>query len=290
MRLCVIGNSHVGMLRAAGRAPEAEGLSLTFFAKAGQGLERARIRGSVIAAIDPELSAAQARFGMPGEVDVADFDAVIFVAGTASVFSAMKILQTCRVSDWPSSKLASAPGEANEPSDRQLVSNSVYSAALADWTRAGVSYQLAQALRAATDVAMFIVPQPYPGAQVLDSHGPRYAAFRRIQADRDGAALAAGLSRALDLAFADIPDIRVLHQPKDTVAHGFLTDAAYTRDAVRVDGDTTQLQSDVLHVGAAFGSRVLARVASALETDVPVAPILRVPARRAMPPPGPAPH
>ena len=100
MKLCVIGNSHVGMLRAAARDLGGDAPEITYFAKAGGGIERASLRGSVIAADDPELRAAQARFDMPASVDVVGFDAVVLVAGTASIYSALRLLQGHRVSCW----------------------------------------------------------------------------------------------------------------------------------------------------------------------------------------------
>ena len=81
----------------------------------------------------------------------------------------------------------------------------------------------------------------------------------------EGAAIAACLARAIDAAFAPIGGVTVLHQPPETVAHGFTTARAYTRDAVRVDGDTAQHAADLLHVGPAFGAQVLARVYAELE-------------------------
>lgn len=256
MKLCVIGNSHVGMLRGAMRHPGAEDVSLTFFAKAGKGIDRATIRGSVISAEDPGLAAAQERFAMPGEIDVDGFDGVIFVAGAASVFHALKIPNRCQVFGWPSQRRMGG--------DLPLISEAAYVAALADQARAGVSYRFAQALRAASNVPMFLVPQPYPNAKVLSSIEPKDLIFRRIQVAGDGPALTAGLARALDLIAGEIDTFTVLHQPEDTVAEGFLTAPVFTRDAVRVDGATPQHGVDLLHVGPAFGSRVLGRVRTAL--------------------------
>ena len=266
MRLCVIGNSHVGMLRAAARDLGAGGPEIGFFSKAGPGLEKATIEGSTIAARDQGLAAAQARFGMPAALDVSAFDAAVFVAGTASVYSALRILQDFRVSGWPScvatreNPVPSGP----EPPHRALVSEPAFVATLADAARAGISHTFATALRRASDVPMFLVPQPYPSELVFETARPRDFGFLRARAKGDGRAIAACLTRAIDEAFGDVGGVCILHQPEDTIAHGFTTARAYARDAVRVDGDTPQHPTDLLHVGPAFGKRVLARVAASL--------------------------
>lgn len=264
MKYCVIGNSHVGMLRAAARLEGADTASITYFAKAGAGLDRATVRGSVIAADDPALAAAQSRFGMPREVDVSQFDAVIFVAGTASVFSALQVLQGFRISGWPSER-GDRAGDAAGPRNRRLLSNAAYVDVLVDRTRSGVSYQFARALRPATERPMFVVPQPYPSERILEMDGPQGVGPRRVLSDGDGAALTAGLVRAVQRAFDEIEAVSVLAQPEDTVVHGFLTARGFGRDAVRVDGNTPQDQMDFLHVGPAFGLRVLERVRRGLE-------------------------
>lgn len=278
MKICVIGNSHVGMLRAAVRELGPEGPDLTFFAKAGDGLENATIRGSVIAARDRDLRAAQARFGMPEEVDVARFDAILLVAGTASIYSALRILQECRVSGWPSCatrrELIIGPdtigpdtiGPDTAPQDKPLVSEPAFVAALADQARAGVSFRFARAFRRAGDVPIFLVPQPYPSERVFESTRPREYGFHRVRANGDGAALSTCLARAIDQAFGGIGNLTILHQPADTIAHGFTTARAFTRDAVRVDGHTAQHATDLLHVGPAFGKQVLSRVIAGLRT------------------------
>ena len=262
MKLCVIGNSHVGMLRAAVRLLEPDSPEITFFAKAGAGLENATLDGSVISARDPDLRRAQARFGMPEAVDTAAYDAVILVAGTASIYSALAILQDHRVSGWPSCAAHTDPDQSPQ---KALISEAAFTAALTDLARAGVSHRYAQALRQASDVPIFLVPQPYPSERVFDSDRPREFGFQRARRHGEGAAIAACLARAIDAAFAPIGGVTVLHQPPETVAHGFTTARAYTRDAVRVDGDTAQHAADLLHVGPAFGAQVLARVYAELE-------------------------
>lgn len=262
MKLCVIGNSHVGMLRAAARMLDPDRPEITFFAKAGSGIETATIEGSVISARDPDLRRAQARFGMPEAVDTAAYDAVILVAGTASIYSALAILQDHSVSGWPSCA-ADLPG-APKP-DKALISEAAFTAALTDIARAGVSHRFARAFRRAGEVPIFLVPQPYPSERVFDSDRPREYGFQRARRHGEGPAIAACLASAIDVAFAPIGGVTVLHQPPETVAHGFTTARAYSRDAVRVDGDTAQHAADLLHVGPSFGAQVLARVYAGLE-------------------------
>jgi len=270
MKLCVIGNSHVGMLRAAARKLGPDGPEITFFAKAGTGIELATVQGSKIAARHRELRAAQARFSMPEQVNVAEFDATILVAGTASVYTALRILQDVRVSGWRScpTTIQRPNTGSQKPAKKALISEPAFVAALADQTRAGVSFRFAEAFRRACNVPIFIVPQPYPSERVFESARPREYGFLRARRNGDGKEISACLARAIDRTFAEISNVTILHQPADTVAHGFTTARAFSRDAVRVDGDTAQPEADLLHVGPAYGKRVLARVTASLQAGL----------------------
>ena len=110
---------------------------------------------------------------------------------------------------------------------------------------------------------IFVVPQPYPNERVFDAAG-------RLRHQRAGAMKGRHrpVNTAIDRAFAEIGSVEVLHQPADTVAHGFTTARAFSRDAVRVDGDTAQHAEDLLHVGAAYGARVLERVYAGLRHGI----------------------
>lgn len=267
MKLCVIGNSHVGMIRAALNEPQGHVPDCTFFAKAGNGIERAAIHRTVISAEDPELREAQARFGMPRAIDVAQFDAALIVAGTASIYTALTFLQDHRVSGWASSIPGQSSAAQGAPA-RPLISEPAFTAALADQARTGYAFRFAQAFRNACDTPLIIVPQPFPSARVFESYAPREYGFHRARRHGEGPAVARSLGRAIDKAFLGLGNVTVLHQPADTVAHGFTTARAFTRDAVRVDGQTAQHPDDLLHVGPAFGTQVLARAVAALETGV----------------------
>lgn len=263
MKLCVIGSSHVAMLMLAERDAPTPGLDLTFYAAPSGGVEAAELDGTTLRAVTPELRARLDMTGAPHAVDLNDFDAVVFVGETVSVFSAVALVRQANVSDWPSAApLIAAAGEPFAPVlKRPLLTRAAYVAALAGAAREKLTYRLARALRERSDVPIAVVPQPYPAERVLEGNAP---VVRRIHRDGDGASLATCLAEAHEAAFAGIDRLHIVSQPPETVTGDFLTHDAFARHAMRLSLQQRQPKDDVLHMGGAYGRLALDAVLAAL--------------------------
>ncbi|MGR3320364.1 MAG: hypothetical protein ACU0DK_00350 [Pseudooceanicola sp.] len=265
MKLCLIGNSHVAMLMLAHRdAALAREVSLTCFAKPSGGPDSAVLDGTRIAAPDADLRARLDSLGTPHELDLADFDAVVFVGETISVFSAVAMVRKHLVSDWPSAReRITAEGDPlTPPPKRALMSPAALHAGLVMANRAKLTYRLAARLRDATDMPLIVLPQPYPAARITGQKA-KYPMFHRIAKSGDGPALAAALTAAQADSFAGIRDITLLSQPRETIEAGFLTRNVFARGASRLSMKDTLPEDDVLHAGAEYGGLMLRRILAA---------------------------
>ena len=104
MKLCVIGNSHAGMLAAAFRDAPPEGVDVTFFARQGKGLDQVRLRAGELRMPNREARKAMGRMGMPGRIRVNAFDAFVIVGMTATVFALAPMVSGHAVLGWPSTQ------------------------------------------------------------------------------------------------------------------------------------------------------------------------------------------
>ena len=261
MKLCVIGNSHAGMLVHASRAAVPDGLDLTFFARQGRGPEGARIRGTELRAVRRDLRKNLAKLGMPEAVNLPDFDAFVIVAMSATMFSLGPMLSGHSVFSWDSTQreLEKTGGLNGRP----LVSEAALLAALRAEIEDNLAYSMIGRLRKVSAAPVLIVPQPYPSAEVLEQTD-RFKMFRQIQRRNDGADAARVLRTAHEQAFGALANVQVLTQPDTTVAHGFLTDADFTRGAGRLNADGRQNETDILHANAQYGGLVLDQIAQNL--------------------------
>lgn len=261
MKLCVIGNSHAGMLVHASRAAPPDGMDLTFFARQGRGPEGARIRGTELRAVRRDLRKNLAKLGMPEAVNLPDFDAFIIVAMSATMFTLGPMLSGHSVFSWQSTQreLQDAGGLNGRP----LVSEPALLAALNAEIEASLALAMIGRLRKVSGAPVLIVPQPYPSAVVLEQ-ADRFRMFRQIKRRNDGADAARVLRSAHERVFGVLANVQVLAQPETTVAHGFLTHTDYTRGAGRLNAGGRQNETDILHANARYGALVLDQIVQSL--------------------------
>lgn len=257
MRLCIIGNSHAGMLVQAARDAPPEGVELTFFARAGRGPEGVRVRNGQLRAANREFRKSLARLGMPAAVDLAAQDAFLLVGMTATVFSLLPMLQTHRVFGWP----------ADETDvERALVSEPALEAEAVAAIQAGLAADLLGKIRRASQAPVLLVAQPAPTEDALEA-GARQSGLRRLHRRGQGAAVAALLARAHRRAFDGTPGVHLLAQPEATLAHGFLTRAEFMRGAGRLNPGGRQPEADILHANALYGALVLEQAVAAARRE-----------------------
>lgn len=260
MMLCVIGNSHAGMIVAAHRDGVWPGCDLQLFAKPSMEPGEVTIDGTVISAATEAFRARLDDMGMPHSADLTTFDAILMVGMTASIFTVANVLQNHDVYGLKSTRL---PEEG--PAERGILSAAAFGAILTDAVRDGLTWQIAST---AGDhhPPIFVLPQPYPSANVLNIKR-KLGVVKRLHRKEDGPAIAEFLTRAHDAAFSELPNVRVMRQPEQTIAHGFLTDTAFTRGSVRLNIDMAHRKDDILHANAAFGALCLEELAQAMSGE-----------------------
>ena len=263
MKLCVIGNSHAGMLVHASRAKPSEHMNLTFFARQGKGPEGARIRGTELRAIRRDLRKNLTKMGMPEAVNLPDYDGIVLVAMTATMFSLGPMLSSHSVFSWASTQ--GAIDAAGGKLERPLVSEAALNSALRAEIEDNLAHTMIGRVRKVTDAPIILVPQPHPSEHVLDATD-RFGMFRQIVRRGDGEDAARLLNGAHEKTFGSFAGVYPLVQPEETIAHGCLTRTEFTRGAGRLNVDGRQNETDILHANARYGAIVLDQVARQMQS------------------------
>lgn len=259
MKLAVIGNSHVGMIRAASRDPAFSEHEFHWMAKAGPGSDLFQVKGSRIFTRNARLRTQLARLGMADTLDLAEFDAVVFVANTLSPFDLASVARSHVVADWLSGTDAHAwIDPANRAVDRpHFLSGAALMAHLAQVVRSATTHRLISGLSLAREIPIHVVPQPFPSETLLQPGTEKHPIFRKIARWNIFAPMADALRAAHEEAFS-VPRIATVHhQPADTIAQGLFTSLPYARGSVRLHTEQTHGSSDVLHANATYGARIL---------------------------------
>ena len=259
MKLCVIGNSHLGMLAAAYLEARPRNLQLTFWGKPKLQVTDFCLTGMELCAEDPMLKTRLRSMHAPDNLKLSDFDAIVFVAMTASMFTAARLLSTHRIFGWPEAERSMRTNTGSGPFDYPLLTASALRSSLIAGIKDNVAYQVSEEIRQQSDLPIIFVEQPYPSERLLKIDG-RHKTLKRVQEFGQGRLLAKALNRALQEATGDLAQVSFIGQPQRTVVHGFLTRDRFTREAVRFDPQIKQHEQDILHTNIAFGHIVLRRI------------------------------
>lgn len=263
MRVCVIGNSHVGMLiKSLAETPQ-DDLTCHFFAAPGAGPDVFAITpAGVLSTDDPALVKQFATFRMSTAVDLAACDLIVVVAMMASLFQIKPLLGDHVIHGWPGSRAALRNGKSG------LLSEPALCAGLVERIRAGLSYRYVTAIRAVQSTPILVVREPAPSATLLDVPG-KHPFLKRAAASGDALACQAVLTRAHLAAFAGTDNLTILDQPAQTLTPQGLTEHGFTAGAVRLDTRFAQPGSDVLHANATYGSLIWAQIRTAAAAQLP---------------------
>lgn len=243
--ICVIGNSHAGMMIAAANTSLVD---LSVAAKPGLEYDELHIENGKITSNDSGLTKMMSRFDFEDQSAISEFDAFVIVAMNASAFSAVRLLQDhdlC-LQNGENEKL-----RARKP--RPYLSRHAYSECLIEYNKASASWKFARDLREHTDAPIFMVPQPHPSASILTEKSA-YSVFQRMNQRNLGTTIISTHDDARFQSFKEIGGITVYCQPESSLQSGFLTRPEYTRNALRLDGKSEQSEEDVLHANAKLGA------------------------------------
>lgn len=259
MRACVLGNSHLGMLAAAFNEAPPENTELVFCGKPGLVSSDFDLKGTILSAGTAGLRDHFEKLNTPEHLALSEFDMIVFVGLTASVYDVSGLVSAHRVSGWPRTEELLRKNDGNNSDSLPLLTQSALLDSLIEITKTRTTFELLRRLREVTDIPAFIVPQPYPSTRVLRP-GNKHPTFKRIYRDGDGAHAVAALVQSYETAFGGIGDTRLLVQSPRTVSHSFLTRRRFSRNSVRINHEAKQSPDDVLHANANFGRTVMNRL------------------------------
>ncbi len=257
MKVCVIGNSHAGMMvRALDVAPVPD-LTCQFFASPGTGpVDFNLTPDGILNSSNPAVRAKLDAYGMQQEANLASFDLIVLVAMGGSVFTVQSLLGDHVVYGWPGAQAAVDALSTNDPDDGPpLLSRQAMTDAVVARIQNGLAHAYATAIRRFLSVPILVVTQPAPSVALLDMRG-KFPQIRKMHRRGDGPSATGLLTEAQRIAFAKTSGVHVLMQPQDTLADRFLTRSEFTTGASRLKSGSQQPDDDMLHANARYGRLV----------------------------------
>ncbi len=260
MKICIIGNSHAGMLIKSLADMPQDDMTCQFFAAPGTGPDVFTIDpAGVLSTRDPGLMKQFATYGMPPEVDLAACDVIVVVAMTATLFQIKPLLGDHLIHGWPGSRAALGKTGPDRP---PLLSEPALCAGLAARIRVGLTHRYVTAIRAGLTVPILLVREPAPSEAIFDTAG-KHPFLKRAASSGDAQACQAVLTQAHQAAFAGFCNLTVLSQPPQSLTAQGLTRRTYTTGAVRLNTRFAQPDTDVIHANAEYGGIVWQQIRSA---------------------------
>lgn len=246
----------MAMLAAACRAATNVDMHMVFFGKPSLAVEEVSLDGTVLSFTDKRENARLVEMGTPEKIDLSEFDAIVFVAMAASIFSVVSLLSQHRVAGWRSAQEMLQTKPLDPPLKTHLLSQAAMHADLVETTKRGATFYLLQGLRDHSQVPVFVVPQPYPSERILSRAG-KYGVFKRKHRAGEGKQIATALEQSYIDVFAPIDQVTLLPQSAHTISKDFFTSDEYSTEGVRLRELRKQGRKDILHANAAFGEIVL---------------------------------
>ena len=239
--LTIIGNSHMGALRAAHAriAASFDAPEIRYFGLPGSHFSAAAVdqqgKFSIREGDTKARDLAQKINGCTS-INLSGPDPLLIVGPRFRLSAVLRLCQTCDVAEWPRAARTA------------LVSQSLFTAAIGAYVRESVAKLFAQfGARANVTVAAAAFPSVNVITKGAHHERPFALIARHPQADQIFEIFQTAITTALgDRGYAYLP------QPAQTLAHPFLTRAAYTR-GVQDFRNETQSADDERHMNADYG-------------------------------------
>lgn len=243
---CLIGNSHLGALKAGWDARDASArpIDVAFFGAKAQSLRRTFVQRGRLRSNDRQVRRSLERTGGAPEIDLSRYDMFLLVGvGLHFRFLARLALFACvHPHDSPGYRLAS----------RALLTEGFLPT-----VRGAAGWELARNLSAATDAPIYVMPEPFFGKGALASG--EHPLVNHVHDVGMGEAFGDVFDKACEKAFA--PYGRFVAQPRATRADFIFTADAYSLDAIglkrMIDTDKEAREDDYVHKNAAYGEEML---------------------------------
>lgn len=253
MRLCIIGNSHIGSIRRAWPSPDAPGVEVTFFGVGIKQLRRLKQKGTRIVPSDEVARNAflHTSRGLSA-IDFLEYDAFLFVGGGFGLPTASRIFRGHKLS----------PDEG--PCDAQIISEEFAVASLVDALANSTLLKLARSAVAVTQAPVVLAPEPLPNVRIKALEISWWWGSEQAREV---------LRRGYQLGLNKIgAEISVSPQPAKTIVDGLFTAEKFTLkpgssvDRVMSTGSARVPENgDMFHMNAKYGSRILIAALAKIE-------------------------
>lgn len=259
MRVCVIGNSHVGPWKLAWDDLRSSfpHLALHFFAGPGSTLRELEVIDGALATRDAGLRKYLELTGGTEAIHLDDYDAFCIVGCGVVVLPIVRLYE-----GWRAESHLCRDGSFTS------VSDACFEAAARGIVGRSFGLNICRSLAELTDKPIFLSPQPFPSDAILHRRAAKHAGWRLLHEGGDDRAIAGLFDRLLK----DFHGGRLLTLPPPpaTMSAPLLTHDRYSRDSRHLfQPDEAHRTTEFFHMNVEFGALclqdLLSRVGSGLE-------------------------
>jgi hypothetical protein len=251
MKICMIGDSHLASCKLgwAEISHKYNDVSLAWYGAPRKTLNEVRVRsGRLVALAEPARSSFVRTSGGADFIDPKDYDVFAIVGGGLKMRPAFELSNDY----WPHTFGPRADSQ-------YLVSEELFSTALAGTYRRSVAIKFVHKLRELGDHRIILCPQPMP------SEGLKKPGWERFRHNGLGDRLARLVRNSIDSLRDEVSDI--LWQPDETIVQGVFTRREFSDGSIRLVSDRPHPAHDFSHMNAAFGAIAMGRLIDHLKAS-----------------------
>lgn len=261
MKIAVLGNSHVSMLKAASTRPAFNDHTFTWMARHTPGSDAIEISGTTIV----DQTRGRRRVMAPGlvsEMDVAEFDALVIAGNTILYREVALLCRTHFVTAWVGNRRANAiiASAARRKRTVHPMTEAAFRAVICSRIQGNFTYKWAARLHDVCEIPVFIVPPVFAREIAVSTPANQYEALKDMANLNVSDHLARVFNAAHADAFDELERVSVVHQAESTIIKDFFTKEAFAYGAVWLDDTKTYKKDDVVHGNADLGEVVLSEV------------------------------
>lgn len=244
MKLCVIGNSHIVMVKSAWDdvSKTLPRVSAEFFAASGSKLNGLELRGRSLTSDSPAVvSQLKATSGGRPSIEIDRYDGFLLVGLNLGLVNVLRVGSDHRT--------VSTVGQAPFG---HLVSDGAFDLSVKRQFEAASCLRIAEMIRSvAPDAPIVAVPTPH-ATRGITSRGGQFWVDAEILSAR-----AEPVWRKLLAGFVEASGVIVVEQPDETLDRRYFTEKRYAVGSVRLRGMTERVEEEHRHMNAEYGSLVL---------------------------------
>ncbi len=251
IRLCVIGNSHIGAIRRGWDTVERDyqNSSIDFFGSTGDSIKTLANIDGVLSSPDETVRAMLHRTSGGRESIVpASYDAFVVVGLGLSTDAVANVYRRFRPFTFAKA-------------DMRLISRACVAAAVSGLMQASLALQTARLVRSVSMAPIFCIPAPQPSSLIQDEP----VADAEWLSER---ALIDGLYELIMATAARIEaaeGFRFLWQPAETMEMGYYSRREFGLNSVNLFGKPKGDQDQLFHMGPEYGAIVVRALFATLE-------------------------